>query len=373
MDVNCYTTAVGLASCACPCLTDQAPENYNTSDSGLYITDLSPLNALDGLDDCNTPGNLWEVLADCRDRAIRSFIAATNSLLAQTNRMSRERYVGGIGQIKGRNVVTPAGTYAGVRIRCAPVKSGTLYIEKIGGVFDTSGTVNVKIYNQFNTQLGTVGGYNITTVAGQHAQVTVGLSLPTWTEWADVAEYFISYTVNPSNLPRENKVTCGCGGFNPLFNTTTPYDDRAKNDRAWTAWLKVGGWTGDSLTDFDEISNEVTASTYTYGLTLQVRLECDPGAALCSGTLNFSDPLALSMAEAIQYKAACLVADKILTATGISRYNLINRETLIEAKKAWNQAFIETTQYIAANADPKLAGCMECKPAIGMKMQNVLS
>lgn len=231
MDISCYTSAVGLASCACPCTTEQAPDGYNTSDSGLYIADLSPINNLEGLDDCSTPGNPWTVLSDARDRAIRTFIADTNAMLTRTNKMIRERYVGGIGEIKGRETITPAGTYAGLRVRLAPVKSGTLYITRIGGVFDTSGTVNVKIYDQFNNQVGAGAGYDITTVAGTHATTTVGLSLPTWTEWADEQEYFFVYTVDADNLPRNTKITCGCGGFNPKFSTVNPYDTNAKGAR----------------------------------------------------------------------------------------------------------------------------------------------
>ena len=47
-DTTCYIKAVGLASCACPCAADTAPTGWNDSDSGLYVADLAPLDALSG-------------------------------------------------------------------------------------------------------------------------------------------------------------------------------------------------------------------------------------------------------------------------------------------------------------------------------------
>lgn len=373
MDVNCYSTAVGLARCACPCVEGQAPSGFDTSDSGLYIADLLEIEGLEGVDNCSEPSNPWTILSDSKNLGIRAFIADVNSLMASTNTMVRQPYSGGLGEIKGRNVVTPTGAYAGVRIRFARVKSGEFYLEKIGGVFDQAGTVNVKIYDQFNNSVGNAAGYDITTVAGQHAQANVGLILPMFTEWSDAAEYFFAYTVNGSNLPRENKITCGCGGFNPSFNTEQAYDKNAKGSRAWTAWAKVGGWTGDTVTDFDVLSEEVFASKFMYGLTLQGRMECDPNKAVCDGSLNMKDPLALSTAQAINYKSAYIAADKLLSSPVVQRANLINRETLIENRKEWQQAYIETVQYIAANTDPALAGCMECKSVFGINKQNILT
>lgn len=370
-DINCYIKSVGLASCACPCQQDGAPTGWNESDSGLFIADLMPLDALPGMDDCSTPGNPWAVLSRAREQAINNFIADTNALLARRAKPVRPNWFGSVGEGFAREVRTPSGAYAGLRLRCPQVRGAAITIEKVGGVFDTTGNVTLRLYDRYNAQIGSA--VTIAAVAGQHIQMPAGWVLPLDGAFGAQPEFFIAYQVGP--LPRATKINCGCGGFSAPFNCASPYyNNRAlTGSNGWAQWAMIGGWTGEGLTSFDLAAAQSTTDTWTNGLTLTLRAQCDPGKVLCEDSLNFANPLALSMAHAIRYKSAEIGADTILTDTSLSRYAVINREILREERKKWQGRYVELINYITSEADWRGSDCFTCKSVFDMQVAGILS
>ncbi len=371
MDISCFTSAVGLARCACPCLEDEAPEGFNDSDSGLFLADLAPFDALEGLDDCNTPGNPWEMLSNAREQGIIKFLNDINVKMHAHYRATRKPFQDGIGEAYARETVAPPGGYAGMRIRCAPIPHATLTIEKIGGIFEGVGSVSFNVYDRFNNLVS--GPHSITSVAGKLTETTaLSVSLPMYTPFADAQEYFIAYQVDDDNLPRNNKVHCGCGGtpkftLDPSFNSSSPR-------YAWANWVKVGGWSGDTLTDFDQAAEETSAVSNLYGLTVRVRITCDAVKILCPGeSLDFSQPLSAATAHAIRYAAADYLAAKILSDTSLSRFSLINREALAIERQQWAKQYDAQLAFINENANVTAGGCLTCKPGIGIRSNPVLT
>lgn len=370
MDISCYETVIGLARCACPCIEDEAPEGFNDSDSGLFITDLAPLDALEGLDDCNTPGNPWEILANAREQAILAFISDVSALMMQRNKLARQPFRDGIGEGYARDTVTPSGAYAGIRIRCAPVRHGLMTLEKIGCIFDQTGTVAVSIYNRFNELVS--GPHNVSAVGGKLTELSVNIDLPPYTPWADAQEYFLVYQVDSDNLPRANKIHCGCGG-SPQFNTSQPFHT-SQAKYGWANWVKVGGWSGDTLTDFDQAAESTSATQILNGLTIRVKITCDASKVLCEGTsMDFTQPLSAASAHAIRYKTASIVAAYILADTSLNRQNLINRETLVQERKRWDDQYEVQAAYIAEHVDITAGGCLFCKSGVSLKNNAVLT
>ena len=79
-------------------------------------------------------------------------------MLARRTKPRRVAFSGTVGETFARETITPTisgstspATYAGIRIRCAQVKGGSLVLEKIGGVFNQTGNVVVQIYDRYKS------------------------------------------------------------------------------------------------------------------------------------------------------------------------------------------------------------------------------
>lgn len=379
VDISCYDSVIGLARASCPC-ADAVPTGYNTSNSGLYIADLAPLNELEGYDNCGT-GSIWDALANARDRAVRTFIADTNSMLSGMHKERRKKWMGGIGRAENNGPVSGSELHAGVRIACAPVRGGYLKVTKIGGYFDTTGDLTVKVYDRHNVLRKSV---TISVTANQHTVVTLPtddiIELPLFDDYLDEAQYFFVYTrADAPGTAADNRFTCNCGGsFKGSFNCSSPYYTNTTHGirygqaYGWADWVMAGGWTGDTLTDFDNVT--ATAPNKGYGLTLYTEIGCKTDEVLCDGSLNFAaNPLAMSIAHALHYKAAEYMALDVLSSTRLNRNQLINREGLIQNQSFWRGKYNEHTNYIVSNADLSANDCLTCRTVAQMAVQGVFA
>jgi len=370
MDLTCYDNIIGLARTDCPCIEDAPPTGYNTSESGLFITDVPPFDALSGFEECGG-GSIWDALERSRDEAISTFVADTNALLMRTFTSRRERFTGQIGEATGREAYSTGNTYAGIRIACNPLRGGRIKITHIGTLFHGAGTLLLSITNSLNQVVSTVtvdilNGWKLNALA-------TPIVLPTYIDFDDKHEYFITYTYSPSNQPRINNINCGCGGFVPWYNQDKPmWSNAHPGNRAWANWIQVGGWSGNTLTDFDQAPS--TTNTQMNGLAIQVELGCDVGKVLCNGSLDYtSDPFALSMAYAIRHKSCEILASKLLASTELNRVNVINREILQGLKREWNAKYAENVQYITQEAQLRQNDCLACRDESGMAVRTILA
>lgn len=368
----CYDNIIGLARADCPCVPAEPTNDFDTSESGIYITDLEPLDNLTGYSECGET-SIWTILDKVRAEAVRTFKADTNALLMQTFAPRRERFSGQIGEASGREVFDTSKTYAGMRIACNPMRGGTLKITSIGTLFSGAGTLSLSIYNSLNAQV--VAPFNVTIANGWTLNaLATPIELPLHVNFDTRHEYFIVYTFNGSNPAKINNISCGCGGFVPWYSTDRPmwHNNNYGGSKSWANWMMAGGWEGDSLTDFDLCEN--TTTTKLNGLALGVELGCDISQILCKDTLDFTnDALALTMAYAIRWKAAELLASKLLMTTDLNRQNVINREALKDVRKEWQAKYNEATRYIAENAPLRQNDCVTCKDRVEMAVETVFT
>lgn len=366
----CYDNIIGLSRADCPCIDTAPEEGYNTSLSGLYMTDLTPLDNLEGLAECGA-GSVWDMLERSREDAVKAFIADTNAMMMDNFSPRREKFTGQIGEAVGRETLSTNNTYAGIRLAFNPMRGGRIKITKIGTLFSGAGTLTLKIHNSLNVEVwsGSV------TIANGWVLNTLGeaIILPTYVDFSDTHEYFLTYTYNPSNLPKLNKINCGCGGFVPWYDLSNPmWKNQHSGGRAWAGWLMAGGWTGDTLTDFDQTIT--STGTTMNGLALQIELGCDIGQILCNGSLDFdTDPLAMSIAYAIRYKADSIMVQKLLGSTELTRSNTINREYYKERRNEMNKGYMENIKYISQSASLQNIDCLTCKDPHGMIVKPVLT
>lgn len=378
-DISCYAGAIGLARTACPC-ADAAPVGFNDSQSGLYVADLGPLSDLEGYGDCGT-GSVWDALDNARDRAIRTFIADTDSMLAGMHKQKRSKWVGGIGRAENNGPVAGSELHAGIRIACAPVRGGYMKVTKIGGYFDAGGDLDVMVYDRHNVLRASV---TIAVNANAHTVVTLPddeiIELPLFDDFLNEAQYFFVYTrADAPGTAADNRISCNCGGsFSGSFNCSSPYYNNLRHvprygmAYGFADWVMAGGWTGDTLADFGSVSP--TAQNKCYGLTLYAEIGCNINQVLCGGALNFSgNPLAMSIAHAIQYKAAEYMALDVLSSSRLSRSQLINREVLVQNQATWRGKYNEHVNYIVSNADLSANDCLECRSVATMAVQGVFA
>ncbi len=364
-----------MANCACPCDEETAPEGWNDGAAGLFIADLVPLASIGNADDCASPGNPWTALDKFRRQAATTFRSDLAAVLSKRNKERRATYKGGIGETASREVVALSKLYAGLRIHCAHVPNGTFLLEKIGGVFDKDGAVDVYVYDRYNTLIA--GAYQLDTVAGRHSEVILDpvINLPTYTQFGEPAEYFLVYEKDAANLPRANRTMCPtCRGVADVFSIGETWPVYAAGVPAWANWLMLGGFQADNLESFDIISGaETIAPRQTNGLTISVSLECDKTRFICADEWDGNNPLQVVAAHAIYYYAASLAIGAKLTALGVDRGTIANRDEWKEKKEAYAKQYYDRLEYLGEAAKPYEGGCLECKAPITVRTSGVLS
>lgn len=370
MDISCYSHIIGLSSSGCNCYGIYRPEDYNESLSGLYITDLMQLKQINELESCEKP-LIWSILDTARDNAIRAFISDTNALLMNNFSLERQPFYGGIGQKKARDNRSIDELYGGIRIKCARINSGVMIVKNIGTIFNETGTVILHIYNNFNEKVGDDITLNVVANTPTDNVLSTPIELPLFSKHGDL-EYFFVYLL--TKTPKANLVNCNCGQFKPSFSSEMPYYKwRHVGVNAWANFIMVGGFETDSLTDFDQ-DMPVNASNYMNGLFLDLELKCKVQETLCKDGLDFEgNPLAISMAYAIRYKAAELIADAILSSGDPDVQTLVNAEGFAEAREEWIDKYNEMTTYIASNVSVQTSDCLCEKNVFGLTSKGVFS
>ena len=366
----CYDTIIGLSRNDCPCINEAPPEDYNTSDSGLYMDELEPLTSLQGFETCEA-GSVWDILSQARDMGVSTFKADSNSLLLNYYEPRRQYFKGQIGEAKATQSLSTSDTYAGIRIRCNPIRDGVLRINKIGTLFSSAGTIEVKVYNSLNTLIAT-RTVNKAATGFTVNELATPIELPLSVDYDDNHEYYIVYTHSGGAPAKLNKINCGCGGFSPWFDIARPMwsSRQYSGGSAWANWIMVSGWTGDTL-DFTDTPG--ATSNYLNGLFLDVDLGCDIGQVICKSNLDYTyDPLALTIAHSIRYISCYHVGQKLLSTVELNRQNIINREEIKARMKEWQEQYFQGLNYIAQNAKIDQNDCLVCRNKYGLAVKSVL-
>ena len=341
---------------------------YNVSKSGLYLADLLPEEDLVGLQSCDE--TIWTLYQKARTIAIKQFTADLNIALQRRFRTRVGHWAGWIGDKSGSTRLSTSAQYAGLRIRTNGMRSGFLKISGISTFFQQAGTLAIMIYDGDGNVV--TPSFNVSTATGTKATTAVDITLPLLDDGASTQDYFLVYEYDSNNKGSLNKVACGCGGdnFKPTFNVDTyQLSGRqmpAGSKHAWHNYVTIGGWEGDSVSDFSDAPAEM--SQYMNGLVLKVEVGCDLAAGLCSMVEGFgSNPYAMSAATAIQLYAAEWLVRRRLTSPQPNRNNAVNREALEAEANRWAGQYAEIMTYLSANVPETANDCLECKPKMQMK------
>jgi len=356
-DISCYENVIGLYPGDCPCYNC----NFGISDSGLYISDLLEPKFIDGLLNCDQGDSVCELMEIVRDLAVRYFIADSNALLLQGNKLKRKPFQGGIGlSTYTKDLSLLNLNFAGVTMMTPIIKSGYLKIKKIGLLLNTTTPLVVDIIDRNGTILYSL---NLTATANTHTINDVSalnINLPLYDDYLDYIEYFFQYQVagfQPKNNGIYNCSSCiknkpGWGNFY--------YDNRFP----WVHWVNVAGFNTTGVPNYMDFSS---GSDQMNGMTFQVELGCLVNEVFCKDQLDFEgNTLAQAMAVAIQHKAGALFIDKILNTTNLNRQVMLDREQQQKNKESWEQTYKDMITYITQNIEIEVNDCFECKDVIEM-------
>ena len=281
--------------------------------------------------DCNK-GNLWDMMAIAREEAIGAFKAELRACITSNTNTQRPYFSGTVGDAPSKmNEMQTGKTFAGQAWNLANVRGATLKIKRIGAAFNqtTVAGLSLLVYDDLDAS----PLYTIpldTTANSLKWNSTPGIEIPfSITEKNFKTLYFV-YAVNPALIPKEMKVSCGCGSLGTVnvWNWTDPQWKMVPEPNAryeWLHWLNVAGIN----TTAAALDSSVIFSTYQLlsGLLFDVEITCSIEDVICKDTFDTLDPaISTVMAHAIRYKADAYLITQILSTPNISRYTSKDRQ-----------------------------------------------
>lgn len=359
---ECYDKIIGFTEDDCNCQQAGRPADYAESKSGLFLDGITQVASLVGLAPCDS--DIWKVLTKGRDEGTRQFVGDTNALLAKAYRLQRKALKEEVlGQVKHKDVHSPDKNYAVVTMECAPVKSGYMTLNKIGGVFSGTGDVTVHIKNNLGDTIGTP--FVISTTPDTYSTVDVNLELPLYSKYLKPLRYHFYYLFEAGNEPKATELDCGCGNWKPNFSYSNPYYLNVGGHKSapWADYVMVGGHEIDSVAELDTFDDDTPAlSRKMYGLSFDVDFGCKVNEVVCKDAMDFNgNPLALSVAMAIRFATAIHVGNELLKSDILTRPNMLARDEWEEAILEWKESYAEHVNYIVGEIDYTANDCLECK------------
>jgi hypothetical protein len=361
----CWNSIVGITRKDDTCIDiSEAPADYNISLSNLYLDELQGIN-MRFLEEADS--DYWNEITRAYENAIRTFQMDLMGELLKTNKKKYDHFIGNIGSQKFKNNLNLNKTYAGVRLYMNDIKGATFKLKAIGLLLNTTATFDMSIYSNLDdTALYT---FTVNSVANKY--IINNFAAPYELLLSDDEYSNLEYRiVYPRGLmqPKDNQVTCGCGGVKWCFNTQYPCfgDAKLTKDR-WRQYVMVGGIQGDDLTDFDTW----TLSGYMNGIVLIGEFTCDNFLYLCNDNSDWeNNDVDKAIAYALQYKWGEFVMNMFLDTTEVTRLTTLGVEAINNNRTYYNNRYAVMIQYIVDNIDIGRFGCLSCKPAHGFALKS---
>lgn len=330
MSLDCLTNIVGLSNTECNCWDDGKPVGYNTSLSGLYISqpDTIPLRWTGGSSDCEN-GGVWKLLEQAREQAIydllKDYLAATQ--MVKTNKFIPFTVIGDSYYKKAQRLVTSVNA-AGAYIEPYCIKGAKLTIRgaKIAFFSGIAGPTNITINLRSSRDANTVLATATASVTANKQYFDIDFATPYEIDLNDIRRdiserLYLTYTLPVGAVPVSNdseiRACCGSSKYekNPYLQISA----------------SVGGSQGsDEITLID---NPISGFSTMQGLIIKASMECDYYTWLCTlaqqpnqdvtvldgGRLQ----LGMALADGIRSKAVANLANSILMGNRINEFSMI--------------------------------------------------
>ena len=341
---------------------------YDTSTSGLYLSDILPIEEVAGLATCDA--DVWEMVMQKRTYVIKEVIASMNTAVRKTSMERYPKFSGYVGTEQSTDYLNTTYGYAGIRIRTNPIQSGYLRIRRIASYFEKTGTISAWLFDKNGTvvtpelQIRTIGG-------GRKCVNDIGITLPMLDDFNTCQDYFLMFRYDVDNRPRLNKTYCSpCNksGITPItyvnrYGTLNPWPHDYRGPLSWNNYIITGGYVTDTLEDFSDAPD--TVSDYMNGLALEIEVGCDLTKGFCR-MLNSGGPEVMALATAIQRRWATILVDQKVITSVPSRSNVAKGDAQKSMAGVWEGEFAEAMNYLAGAVDENSNDCVVCRPKISM-------
>jgi hypothetical protein len=339
----------------------ETSESAQYSESGLYVDDLFPTEEVAALAKCDA--DLWAMMISARRSAVKEVYTQLNAALGKRYKNSIPSFNGYVGEVEFPGYLTTSKQYVATRIHTSGLRSGVIVIRKIALLFSATGTKTFTLVDRNGFVLAP--SFTLDTVAGKRVVHSVNLRVPTWAAFEEERDVYLVHEYDAANKPALNRVHCGCRGFSPVFDVTTAqnWPSGYRNAEAWANYIKIGGWTGDDITDFSGAPS--TLDPYMYGVAIEAEIVCSIAETICTLAKGYeSNNYAMALATAVQRKTAAILAYKKLSSSVPNRNILANREQTEKDAKTWEADFAEIIVWLSNNLPIDVLDCLTCRPRI---------
>lgn len=322
----------------------------STSDSGLYLTDLEAIETIEGLIEnkseySTSADSILEKLESARRSAILQLNTDLTTLMMRYAK-PRDSYNNIIiGGKKYTQALTETGL-SGMRLLCRPIRDAEIILRGVNTLFNENGFITLKIASNIDD---TITEYNnIETKARKVAtnEFAAPLVLPLWHKnVSGCVEYYIYHENEVESLTTRIKCST-CSKF--YFNADAPQWSKA----GYQHYLNVAGFNVDAVENLTK-----SGVNYSKGIQLLLDIRCRTDRAVCSDSMDMiSNPMAMSYATAIQYKAGANLIWNILRDPGINKILMADAEELRSAATWYNRRYNDMIKVISKNM-PLISDC----------------
>ena len=339
MSLACLDTLVGLSSTEYACFTDTRPDDFDTSDSGYFLTDTD--YGLTVIEQCAIEG--WTLLQNALAQAVREFKTDLRAKLRTDYAPAITPFSGQIGKLDFTGTNTVSRDFIGLRIRPHWQKGAKLILKSVWLGLNTAGTYSVQVKSNDPTfsWAGTLSINNAASVnAMKKGTFSTPVELPFWSDNCPTQylEYYITIDRDGAT-PLNNRLTC-CG-----------------NSQAWARHMDVHGMQAT-----DSKGTGGVFSTWAYGMVLDAYLTCEELDWICElSELNGYSVLDVC-ARTIQFRGAALAISALLDTLTVSPCTAYNAETLNSKRNYLNQRYSDNVEWISQNVPAGVTNCFACKP-----------
>jgi hypothetical protein len=341
--MECLQSAIGISQTECECLIGHLPDNYQVSDSGLYMDELpeSPITlaAIKSIEDCGN--DMPKILTNARTQAISEFKRDLFKLMQSRFVLKSKPYHGDIGKRYFTSTLSTNNSYLGMKLTTKAIRGANLTIKSIAVCFDTTLTFPLSIYKKVDGSSQIEFLVQVTDLQAEAGTIKVNqleeeIVLPL----ADGSKSITYYLVYESGefAPKNNDSSCGCG-----------------SEDALRAFVAAKGIRGNDLEDL----NIFTPYNYSHGLVLDVDAMCGNDDLICQNLVE-NEFIRVAVYWCLLRKAVELLIRAVLKSDSVNRYTMAKREQMGYTASGLAKKYNNDMQWVAENISMHSNDCYSC-------------
>lgn len=348
MGLQCFDNIIGITESTCECLTVGLGNEeinsvlwYKVSKSGLYLDRLPGIVDIKGVNS-STPCD--DQVATFYKDAIKDAIKFMHDdMVAGLLKKFKQVKLAYSGKALSTDyTIDDAITqdYAGVMIRTEGMKGGSLQINNIFTMFNSTGTITLKVYRGLHNSDNIEFVEDITAVATEANKIKPNILAnpkiyPLCEEGYD---YYFVYQRGEMR-PKNNPVDCGCGN----------------SQNQLREYANFWGIVGNDLNNITNFQQRANAS----GLAFDLAIGCDTSAVVCDLYKHYQD-FKVVMSHAVRFKAGELVQEAVANSGEVNRLTMLNKEHIWGKRNHFRSEYADRIMWMVENANLQEYECYIC-------------